>query len=96
MLFQINFQVKEKKSQVKGYSVSATDLIEVIGPSKISSINGSYPSVHLIKGINRCSPKGGYHRGNAKSMSLGGGGRGSRKKMTKCDMGGRGKLDSPV
>ena len=47
MIFQINFQVKEKKSKVKGYSVSATDLIEVIGPSKISSINGSFPSVYF-------------------------------------------------
>ena len=47
MIFQINFQVKEKKSKVKGYSVSATDLIEVIGLSKISSINGSFPSVYL-------------------------------------------------
>ena len=47
MIFQINFQVKEKKSKVKGYRVSATDLIEVIGPSKISSINGSFPSVYF-------------------------------------------------
>ena len=47
MIFQINFQVKEKKSKVKGYSVSATDLIEVIGLSKISSINGSFPSVYF-------------------------------------------------
>ena len=60
MISQINFKVRENTSKVKAHFVWATNLIEVIGPSKISSINGSFPSVYFSSLCIDKYPDGGF------------------------------------